>query len=159
MQYFINVRYDSSAVYAYIEVTNHCQMLRSPDTCECYSSERGLGIHGFRSTRPCLIVEVHVIRAKFHQSFCYCTVFICDFTFHATNVFGCFHGVIAQFEFLKHKFLNLTSLHVHLCSFHIIHEVKQCATCQRINYRDTTDHSGCIPQLELLQSRDIRFAN
>ena len=30
----------------------------------------------------------------------------CAFTFHTTNVFCCFYSIMAQFELIKHKFLN-----------------------------------------------------
>ena len=33
--------------------------------------------------------------------------------------------------------------------------MKQCTTCQRTNYHDTTDHSRYLLRLELLRSRDI----
>ena len=42
---------------------------------------------------------------------------ICTFTFHTTNIFGCFLCVIAQFE---HESIS-SQLHIHLCSFQITH--------------------------------------
>ena len=42
------------------------------------------------------------------------------FTFRATNVFGCFPGVMILSELVKHKFPNSTTLHVDLCDFQII---------------------------------------
>ena len=37
--------------------------------------------------------------------------------------------------------------------------VKQCTTCQRTNYHNTTNHSRYLSRLELLQSRDINDAH
>ena len=34
----------------------------------------------------------------------------CTFTFHTTNILGCFCGVMAHFELVKHNFLNQTML-------------------------------------------------
>ena len=69
--------------------------------------------------------------------------------------FCCFHGVMAQFEIIKHKFPYQTTLHVHLCGFQITHGGKKRTTCQRTYYHGTTNHSGYLWQLELLQLRDI----
>ena len=43
------------------------------------------------------IVKVLATRAKYLEPSDYCTV---------TNVFGCFHGIMAKFELSTHKFLN-----------------------------------------------------
>ena len=48
-----------------------------------------------------------------------------------SKYFGYFHGVMTQFEIVKHKFSIETTFHVNLCSFQITHEVKQCTTWQR----------------------------
>ena len=37
-------------------------------------------------------------------------------------------------------------------------KVKECTTCQRTNYHDTTSHNVFLPRLELRQSRDIQAA-
>ena len=69
------------------------------------------------------------------------------------NVFGCFH-----LAFAKHKFLNSPMLHVYLCSFQIIHEVKQC-TCQCTTFHNTTNYNQYFPQLEVLLLCDKYTAN
>ena len=61
-----------------------------------------------------------------------------------TNIFGCFHGTMALFEFIKHKFLNLTLLYIYVCSFQITQGVKQSTSCQHTNYYDITKHSGYL---------------
>ena len=66
--------------------------------------------------------------------------------------FGCFSGLMVQFELVKHKFLNWSMLHVYLYGFQITFEVKQCTTCQRtITLLPTT--------FEQLLSRVIRAIN
>ena len=55
--------------------------------------------------------------------------------------FWLFHsGITVQFKLAKHKFLNETTLPVHLCGFEITHGKKQCRTCQHTNYHNTTNH-------------------
>ena len=68
-----------------------------------YGLEQTLRIHGFKFTWPYLIIKVLAIQGKnIFQLPGYCTViFTFTFTFH-TNVFGCFHRIIAQFK-LKAK--------------------------------------------------------
>ena len=79
-------------------------MLNLPDTL-FYSLKSGLGIQDFRSTWPYLIADL-ANWAKFLEPSGYCTVIKCTFIFCTTNVFGCFHSVIPQFELIKHKFLH-----------------------------------------------------
>ena len=86
-------------------------------------------------TWPCLIVEV---LAKLFDPSGNCTGINSIFLFCTTNVFGCICSIMAQFELLKYKFLNLTILHVHLYSFQIINGMKQCTMCQCTNYHNTT---------------------
>ena len=111
-------------------------MLSSPDNCAthwiCFIDfENSFGIHNFRFTWPCLIVEVLATWAKLlAPPGCY-TVINCAFTFSTANIFGCFHSIIDHFELVKQKLLNQTKLHVHLCSFQTKHWVKQWTTCQR----------------------------
>ena len=75
------------------------------------------------------------------------------------NVFRCFRGVLAQFEIVKHKLPCYTKLLVHLGGFQITQRMKKCTTCQQTNYRDTTNHSEYLSQLELLRSHNKRAAN
>ena len=63
--------------------------------------EHSHGIPVLRPTWSSLIFEVLSTRAKFLQPSVYCA-----FTFYTTIVIGCFSGVMAQFEPVKHKFLN-----------------------------------------------------
>ena len=101
-----------------------------------YGWEHNLWIHGFRVTWPCLIIEVLATLSKFLELSVYCTTINLCFTFHIKKSFCCFGSIMAQFEFIKHKFPNLTMLHVHLCGFQILHEVNQCTMCQHTNYRN-----------------------
>ena len=43
---------------------------------------------------------------------------------------------MAQVELIMHKFLNETTLHIHLYDFQIKHKLKQCTI-----YHDTANHS------------------
>ena len=55
---------------------------------------------------------------KFLKPSAYCTVISCTFSFLVAST--------ALDKFLKHKFLNVWLLHVHLCIFQIAYGVKQC---------------------------------
>ena len=87
-----------------------CEMSSLSDTLQVitcfYGLEHSPRIHGFRLTWPWLIVKVLVTQAKFLEPSGYNTVINCAFTFHATNVFGCFHDIMAKFELVKYKFPN-----------------------------------------------------
>ena len=150
MQYFGYVRYNFDEV---VKAIIHTELLDtelawySPNACYqlyIYSLEHAFGIHGFRPTWPCLIVELLETSAKFLQLFGYCNVIKCSFTFFPTNVFNCFDGVMAQFLLVKHKFSNESMLHSHQCSFRIVYGVKQWTTCKCTNYHKTTNHSGYL---------------
>ena len=78
-------------------------------------------------------------------------------TFVLQIFFSCFYRVMVLFELVTHKFQNLITLHIHLCSFQIIYRMKQCTTCLRSNYHDTTKPSEYLEQLEPL--RNTRIAN
>ena len=64
-----------------------------------------------------LTIKVLATKTLTLQSSGYCVAINRNFTFHTTNIFGCFHNVMAQFQLVRHKFLNSMTLHVHLCSF------------------------------------------
>ena len=89
---------------------------------------------GFRPPWPCQIIEVLVTQAKFLDPSDYCSIINCTFTFCTTNDFSCFHSIMAQFELVKHKFLNYITLCIHLCGFWITLKMKQYMTCQFSNY-------------------------
>ena len=76
-----------------------------------YGLEHSHRIRGFRLIWPCLIVKVHATWAKFLEPSGYCTVINSTFDFHTKNVFDCFCNVMARLEPLKHRLLNLTTLH------------------------------------------------
>ena len=57
--------------------------------------------------------------------------------------------VSIAFDLIKHKFLNWSTLHIHLCSFQITHKVKQCTTFLCSNYHSTTNHSTYFSWCEL----------
>ena len=92
--------------------TLDCEILNLLDTFSTtrlicfYSFEHRFRIHGFRSIWPCLIVKVFVTWVKFHELSDYCTGINCVLTLHTRNIFGCFHDIIAKFEFIKQKFPN-----------------------------------------------------
>ena len=100
----------------------------------------GLRIHGFMLAWSCLIIKVHAILKKILESSHYCTVI------------NYFHYVMAHFNLMKQKFLNWTTLHIHLCGFQITLWMKQCTIDQHTNYLDTTNHSGYFWWFELLLS-------
>ena len=88
----------------------------------------------------CLIEEVLATQGIFLEQSGYGSGINCAFTFRA-QVFGCFRGITAQFDLVKHKCPNKTTLFVNLCAFQITHGEKQCTTCQHANYCDTTNYS------------------
>ena len=57
----------------------------------------------------------------------------------------------ARFVLSNQQFLNYTSLYAHLYCFQIPQEVKQCTTCQRTNYHDTSNYMGYLLQHEMLR--------
>ena len=116
LQYFGNVKYSLATpddLAAIMKVMNHIGLCNaelawySPIATHqifCYGLEHGFGILGFRSTWPCLVVEVLVIRVKFLEPSGYCTVINCTFTFGPTNIFDYISGIMTQFKLMKHKF-------------------------------------------------------
>ena len=64
----------------------------------CATCQIFLGIHSFKPTQTCLIIKVLATQPQFLELFGYCTVINCTFIFHKTNVFSCFHGVMALLE-------------------------------------------------------------
>ena len=60
---------------------------------------------GFKPPWSYVIVEVPTTQTKFLEPSGYCTAIVCTFIFCTTNVFGCFHSIMVQFECIKHKFL------------------------------------------------------
>ena len=91
------------------------------------SAARRIWFYGLEHDR--LIIEVIAIRAKFLEPSCYWTVINCVFTFRTTNTFG-----YVMTQLVKHKFLNLTTLHIYLYGFQIAHGAKKCTTCQHTHY-------------------------
>ena len=67
----------------------------------------GLRIHSFRPIRHCLIIKALANQVEFLLPLGCCTVINYAFTFCTTNVFSCFHCVVAHFKLVKHKFPNL----------------------------------------------------
>ena len=77
-------------------------------------------------------------------SFGYCTVISYIFSICTANAFGCFCGVMVQFELVKDKFQNLISLHSHMWCFQITHGLRQCTKCQRTTFYKTTNHTQVL---------------
>ena len=97
--------------------------------------------------------SLQVLFSRYLEPSVYSTIINCTFNFYTKNVFGCFCCILAKTKFMKHKFPNLTTLHLQQCNFQIIHGMKQCTMCQCIK------HSRDLPQLELLWSHDIHNTN
>ena len=72
----------------------------SPDTLHVYlyHLDHSLGIRAFKPIWPCLIVKILAIQEKFLELSSY------NITFHPTDFFGQFSGIMAQFELIKYKF-------------------------------------------------------
>ena len=79
-----------------------------------------------------LVIGVLESREKFLETSDYWTLINWTFTFRTTIVFARFRSVIVQFELVKHKFPNLTTFHVCLCSFQITQGVMQCTSGQGV---------------------------
>ena len=99
-----------------MKVTNHSKLwnieltwysLSATHWICLYGLEQGFRINSFRSTWPCLIIEILLVPAKFLKPFGFCTVINCIFPFCKTNVFSCFCSVMTQFKLMMHKFPNL----------------------------------------------------
>ena len=159
LQYFGNMRYNLATSDAFAEVvTNHARLWDAELTwywlsaiwqiC-LYGLEHCLRIYGFRPKWSCLIIKVLAIPSKIFWAI------NCVFTFQTTNCFGHFYDVMAQFELVMHKFLNFTTLHIHLYGFQILHAMKQYTICWCTNYHDSTNHSWSFSRLELLWSHDM----
>ena len=58
-----------------------------------------------------------------------------------------FFWLLLQFEFVKHKFPNKITFHIHLHGFQIIHIIRQCM-CQYTSYHDTINHSQYLHYLD-----------
>ena len=92
--------------------TLDCKLPSSPDTLRVlltkFTSMTLSMASGpsFRPIRPCPIVQVLIILAKFIEPSGYCSVINCTFTSGAPNLLGCFHSVMFLFELAKHKFPN-----------------------------------------------------
>ena len=162
-QKFCNIlvtkRYNVAAPYAFVEVVkvmNHTGLWDFKLTwyfqyylpeCLC-DLQHNFWINSFRPTWTCLIVEVLTTWTIFLEPSGYCTVINCTFIFHSTNIFGCFHGIVAW-----------TMLHIHLCGFQITHVVKQC-TCQCISYHDTTNHTlNCFGHVIYMLQTGMYYQN
>ena len=61
-------------------------------------------------------------------------------------IFGCFYGIIAQSKLVKHKFLNQTTLHIHLWGFWITHREKQC-TSEPVSQLPWYHHPQWLPSM------------
>ena len=116
LQYFGNVRHNSSALDAFVEVvvvSNNTGLQDAELAWYSLKATYWIGLDEaypqnpqFRTTWYGLITEVLATRLKIHIPSDYCTVINCAFTFWPTNVFGCFCSFINQFKFVKRKFLD-----------------------------------------------------
>ena len=90
----------------------------------------------------------------------YFTVINCVFIFSNNIIFSVCSPphYMAQFKFIKHKFPNQMTLFIQLSGFPVIPDVKQYILCQHTTYHNTTNHSRYLPQLGLLQSRNVHAA-
>ena len=116
-----------------------------------YGLEYGLGSHGFRPAWLCLIIEVVVSREK-----CSSTIWLlyCDrlcFLLSPNKYFWLLRRHYGPIRTREVPQLN----HVTFSSVQFLnhtHEGKQCTSCQRINYHNTTNHSRYLSRIELFRS-------
>ena len=132
LQYLCNMKHNLAAPVTKIMKVTNCSeytwySLNATHHICLYGLEHGLGTYGFRSTWPCLIIEVLGTQVRFLEPSGYLTVIKCTFTFCTTNFFGWFYCFIAQFKLVQHKFPNQTVLFIYLFGFQIIHGVKLCS--------------------------------
>ena len=116
LQYFGNMRHN--LVDAFVKVVRIMNPNRQWDTELAWFSpsvysldlphglEHSLRINGFRPAWSCQIIKLLVTQAKFLEPSNNCAVINCPFTFHTMNVFGCFHIIMAKFEFIDNKLPN-----------------------------------------------------
>ena len=130
LQYFGNKRHNSAAPVSFVEdikvtSTVDCEMPGLPDALQwllassasvAWSTDSVLSLFDLGWSWRFLRPERTVIN--------------CVPTFHKTKVFSYFCGVMVGFELIRHKFPNLTPLHVHLYVFQITHGVNQCRTSE-----------------------------
>ena len=108
----------------------------------------------FKSTWPFLIIEVLAIQTKFFEPSASYTMI--TFTFCTTNILVV--SPVAQFSLLKHKFPNLTMLHIHLCCFQIT-RMKQF-TVNTSTTNDTTSHSlNCFSHVIFIPQTSMYYQN
>ena len=101
-------------------MTNYADLLDTPSInywIWLYDLVHRLGMHSFRPTWPCSIIDVLATRVKCIEPPHYCAMI-------KTNVSVFLPSVINQFEYPKRKFFALTRLFVYLCSFQITHGEK-----------------------------------
>ena len=65
-----------------------------------------LGLHDLKPNCSCLIIEDFADQAKFYEPSTCSAVIYFALSFRTTNGFGCFTGVIVQFELLKLNYLS-----------------------------------------------------
>ena len=130
--------------------TLNCKIPSLPDTLQVL-------------TWLCLI-KVLATQVKFFEPSDYCTIINCAFTFCTINIFGCFCDIVAQFKLVKHKFLNLITLHIYLCSFQITHgwsntryvstptTTTLTTTAGTFHSLNCFGHIICIPQTSMYQN-------
>ena len=150
------MRYNSAAADTFAKVvrgdepnwTVRCWASLSATYWICFTNfEHDLGIYAFKPTWPFLIVVFLETWTKFLKPSSFGTVITNAFTFHTTMFV-----VASEALWLSSNLQSRNSwmLHVHLSGFQITHEVQQCIKCQHTNYHNNTNHSGYLPQLELL---------
>ena len=93
-----------------------------------YGLEHSLWIHAFRSTDVAWSSRFLQPKQNFLNHLVTVSCSTAPFTLYTINACGCFRGVMVQFELVKHKFTNLTTLYVRLRGFQIPPRVKQGRT-------------------------------
>ena len=103
-----------------------------------YGMKYGPGVHTFRPTWPCPVIEVLVTWAKFFKPSNFCIVIKCNSTFCTTNIFNCCFGIMALIEFVKQEFLNQTVAYsiVYLLDHH---GMNKCTMYMCTNYHNATN--------------------
>ena len=111
--------------------------------CAFFNLEHSLGINIFKPTILCQIIEVIATQAKFLGPSSYSSEINCAFSFCTKTVFGCFNGVIAQYQNISRSFRIW--LHcLFICA--TFKSPTEWSNVQHVsaltNYWDTTNHIG-----------------
>ena len=66
--------------------------------------------------------------------------------------------IMVQFELVKQKFQKNITLCTYLCSFQIMHRIKQCSMCQCTNYHNSINFSGYMISTTVMRNKCCKLA-